>query len=90
MDIIASGPHNSNKIKLNVLNGMAPPPSRAIVASFRGLGNCGCGCAGTCPASRMQGLGESVYKSGLEDSFSWPFFIGVIAVLGFMAYRDLR
>jgi MYXO-CTERM domain-containing protein len=37
VDIIASGPHNSTKIRLNVLNGLQPEPSRAIVASFRGV-----------------------------------------------------
>jgi hypothetical protein len=84
VQIIASGPHNSNKVKLNLLNGMQPPPPRSIVSSFRTISGA------PCADCRARGLGESVYKSGLEDGFSWPLFIGVVAVLGIWAYRDLR
>jgi MYXO-CTERM domain-containing protein len=37
VDIIASGPHNAGGLDMEILNGLAPEPSRAIVASFRGL-----------------------------------------------------
>jgi hypothetical protein len=36
--IIASGPHNGGGLDMTILNGLSPEPSRAIVASFRGLG----------------------------------------------------
>lgn len=38
MDIIASGPHNGGGLDMTILNGLQPEPPRAIVASFRGLG----------------------------------------------------
>ena len=36
--LIASGPHNGGGLDMTILNGLSPEPSRAIVASFRGLG----------------------------------------------------
>ena len=37
--LIASGPHNGGGLDMTILNGLAPEPSRAAVASFRGLGS---------------------------------------------------
>jgi hypothetical protein len=44
MQIIASGPHNSSKVKLNVINGLAPELTKAQAATltatttgFRGI-----------------------------------------------------
>jgi hypothetical protein len=75
MDIIASGPHNSNKVKLNLLNGLQPGLSPAMAASLRG-----------CPSCR-RGLGSSVPPEG-EGSILG--LLGLLAIFGGVGYLALK
>jgi hypothetical protein len=93
MDIISSGPHNSNKIKLNVLNGMQPPLPQAVVASFRGMAG-----LGELTAEERAAFADEVYariqKGGgmpvAQQKTPWGLMLGFGAFIGFAAWMAFK
>ena len=86
--IIASGPHNGGGLDMTILNGLSPEPSRAIVASFRGLGQLSPAqqaFLSLTPAQRSAAAQQKSIFNGLGQVGETPSFPWTTVALGFLA-----